>query len=227
MGTRSAALAVCAALSAGALAGCGGSSGNGVASKSPNAIFKSASNAITHAQSVHVSGSIVASGVPLNLDLTLVSGQGGRGQVSEGGLSFRVVHLGQTVYLYGTPAFWQHFGGATAAQRINGRWVKASATGPFASLASLTDLHRLLGSILLSHGTLTKGPTATVNGRRAVELRDQTAGGTSYYVATTGPPYPVEIKRRGLSTVRIVFDRFNQAVSLAPPANAVAVSQLG
>lgn len=216
-----------AAVTAAILAGCGGSSGNGVASKSADAIVKAANDAVTHATSVHVSGSITASGTPLNLDLALVAGKGGRGQVSEGGILFRLVNVGQTVYLYGTPAFWQRYAGAAAEQKINGRWVKAPASGSLNSLAALTNMQRLMSSLLLSHGTLTKGPTKTVNGHQAVEVNDTSQGGTAYYVATTGPPYPIEITRQGTNSIRIVFDRFNQPVSLTPPANSVDLSQLG
>ena len=87
-------------------------------------------------------------------------------------------------------------------------------------------MQHLVDGILLTHGTLRKGPTTTVDGRKAVEVSDQTGGGTSYYVATTGPPYPLEIKRHAPDSVQIVLDRFDQSVSLTPPANAVSASQL-
>lgn len=228
--TRRLALTIaCLALSAVLLAACGGSSsssGNGVASKSPEAIVRAASNAITHAKSVHVSGSLVTSGTPLSLDLTLASGKGGRGQMSEGGLSFKIVSVGKTVYIQGTRAFWQHFGGSAAARLLDGRWLKAPASGQFASLAALTNMQRLMGSVLLSHGSLSKGSTTTINGQQVIAVTDKSQGGT-LYVATTGTPYPVEIKRGGSSGGRIVFDRFNQSVSLTPPSNAVDLSQLG
>jgi hypothetical protein len=226
MGRRLATTIACAALSGAALAACGGSSGNGVASKSADGIVNAASNAITHAQSVHVSGSLVTGGVPLNLDLTLVSGKGGRGQMSEGGLSFKIVNVSQTVYIQGTKAFWQHFGGSAAARLLDGRWLKAPATGQFASLAALTDMQKLMGSVLLKHGALNKESTTTLNGRQVIGVTDKAQGGT-LYVATTGPPYPVEIRRGGSTGGRITFDRFNEPVTLTPPANAVDLSKLG
>jgi hypothetical protein len=228
MGVRLATVAVCAALSAGALAGCGGgsSSGNGVASKSADDIVSAASRAITHASSVHVSGSIVSGGVPLNLDLTLASGKGGSGQMSEGGLAFKIVNIGKTVYIQGTRAFWQHFGGTAAARLLDGKWLKAPASGQFASLAALTNMQRLMGSILSTHGSLKKGSTTNVNGHQVIAVTDKRQGGT-LYVATTGPPYPVEIMRQGAGGGKIVFDHFNQPVSLTPPANAVDLSQFG
>jgi hypothetical protein len=226
VGIRFATMTVCAVVSAATLAACGGSSGNGITSKSADDIVNAASKAITHASSVHVAGSITSGGVPLNLDLTLASGKGGTGQMSEGGLAFKIVSLGKTVYIQGTRSFWQHFGGAAAARLLDGKWLKAPASGQFASLAALTNMQRLLGSILLTHGTLSKGSTSTVNGHQVIAVTDKRQGGT-LYVSTTGPPYPVEIKRQGSGGGKIVFDRFNQSVSLTAPANAVDLSQLG
>jgi hypothetical protein len=226
MRIRKVSLAACAVLAVGGLAACGGSSGNGVASKSADQIVTTSGSAISHAKTVHVSGSISASGVPLTLDLTLVNGTGGRGQISEGGLSFRLVDVGQTVYIQGSQAFWQHFGGAAAARVINGRWLKAPDTGQFASLATLTDLQKLTGALLLTHGSLAKGGTSTVNGRQVVSVTDKSKGGT-LYVATTGPAYPVELKRTSGGGGQIVFDHFNEPVTLTPPAGAISLSSLG
>lgn len=226
MGSRSATLAICAVLGAGVVAGCGGSSSTGIASKSANQIVTDASNALTHASSVHVSGSIVTGGVPLTLDLTLVSGKGGLGSMSEGGLAFKIVNVGQTVYLQGTPEFWEHYGGAAVARLLNGKWLKAPATGQFASIAALTDQARLVGSILLTHGALAKGSTTTVNGHRVIAVTGKSTNGT-LYVATTGTPYPIEITRAGTGGGRITFDDFNQPVTLTPPSNAIPLSQLG
>jgi hypothetical protein len=213
-------------LTAGSLSTCGGSSGNGVASKSADQIVTASSNAASQAKSVHVSGAITTTGVPLTLDLTLVNGQGGRGQISEGGLSFRLIDVGQTVYIQGSQAFWEHFGGAAAARLINGRWLKAPNSGQFASLATLTNMQRLMAALLLSHRALTKGGTSTVNGKQVVSVTDKSKGGT-LYVATTGPPYPVLLKRVGGGGGQIAFDQFNQPVTLTAPANAISLSSLG
>jgi hypothetical protein len=129
------------------------------------------------------------------------------------------------VYIQGSSAFWQHFGGGAVARLLNGRWLKAPATGQFASIAALTNMQRLLGSILLNHGALSKGSTTTVNGHHVVAVTDKSKGGT-LYVATNGPPYPVEIKRGGTGGGQIVFDRFNQPVALTAPPNSVPLSQL-
>jgi hypothetical protein len=226
VGLRIATWLVCALLVAGAVSACGSSSSsNGVASKSPEAIITAADAAITGVKSVHVSGSIVSDGSRITLDLSLAAGKGGRGQMSENGLGFQMVVLDQTVYIDGSPPFWRHFGGAAAAQLFEGKWLKAPANGSFASVALLTNVHELFTQLLSSHGTLAKGATTTVDGQKVVAIKDTTKDAT-LYVATTGKPYPVEILKTGSGGGRVLFDRFNQAVSLTAPANAIDLSQL-
>jgi hypothetical protein len=224
MRCRIAACAACSLLVACAISACGGSSGNGVASKSPNAIVSAALGAIDSAKSAHISGNVVSGTSPITLNLHLVSGKGGRGQMSEGGLSFKIEVIGNEVYINGSPSFWKHFGGVAAAQVFQGKWLKAPASGQFASLAQLSNLHALLGTVLSTHGSLTKTGTTTVNGESAVGVRDTTQGGT-LYVATTGKPYPLEILKSGGQGGRIVLNSFDQAVSLTAPANAIDISK--
>ncbi len=220
-------LAVGVSLAAVALAACGGSgSGNGVASKPPDVIVRDAGNAIARASAVHVAGSISNNGIPLTLDLNLVSGKGGTGRLSEAGLAFRVIAVGQDVYIQGTPAFWSHFAGPAAAHKLDGQWLRAPASGAFAPIASLTDMRELFNRVLLSHGLLKKDGTTTVNGQPVIGVRDSSQGGTTLYVATTGPPYPVEVVKRGAGGGRIVFDRINRPVALSPPPHSRELSQI-
>ena len=214
-------------LAAGALAACGSSSnGNGVAAKTPNEIIAGAKVLADAASSVHVSGSIVSGNSQITLNLYLVAGKGGRGQISENGLSFEVIRIHGTAYIKGSPAFYRHLAGAAAAQLLQGRWLKAPASsGSLASLASLTDLRALLDTTLTGHGTLVKGTTTTLNGQKVLGVRDTSEGGT-LYVATTGPPYPVDVTKGGTGGGRIVFDRWNQPVSITAPASAIDVAQL-
>jgi hypothetical protein len=215
------------ALLAALLGGCGGSSsGNGIASKSPTDIIAAAKVAADAASSVHVSGSIVSGGSPITLDLDLLAGKGGRGQLTENGLGFELIETGGTVYIKGSAAFYRHIGGTAAAQLLQGKWLKApTTTREFASISSLTDLRQLVDSTLANHGTLAKGSTTTVNGQKVVGVTDTGKGGT-LYVAETGQPYPIEITKSGVGGGTITFDRWNEAVSLAAPANAIDITQL-
>ena len=113
------------------LSGCGGSSTsgaasgseNGVAAKSPEAIVAASSEALHGVNSVHVSGTTETGKTPTQLDLSLVAGKGGSGEMSQNGLSFQIVAIGSVVYIKGSDAFWRHFGGEAAMQLIHGKWL--------------------------------------------------------------------------------------------------------
>jgi hypothetical protein len=208
--------------------GCGGSSSdsNGVAAKSPNEIVASAKTLADAAKSVHVSGTLKSAGTPITINMTLLAGKGGSGQLSQNGLSFQLIQIHGTVYIKGSAAFYQHIAGAAAANLLQGRWLKAPAsTGGLAALASLTDLRKLLDATLASHGTLSKGAVANVNGQKAIAVTDSSTGGT-LYVATTGPPYPVKVSMGGSSSGAVTFSRWNEPVTVIAPANAIDVTKL-
>ncbi|HUA75507.1 MAG TPA: hypothetical protein VL988_12170 [Solirubrobacteraceae bacterium] len=233
--SRAAVLLAALALLLTALAGCGGgsssssssSSDNGVADKSPADILTATKAASDGARSVHVAGSIVSDGSPITLDMNLLAGKGGRGQLSESGLSFELIQVGKLVYIKGSPAFYKHIGGAAAAQLFQGKWLKASASdSDFASLSQLTDLRQLVDQTLENPGgTLTKSGTTTVAGQKVVGITDKSKGGT-LYIAATGKPFPVQISKTGSAGGKITFDRWNGPVTLAAPANAIDIAQL-
>ena len=228
---RAAALASLLAPLALLLAGCGSSSsstssGNGVESKSPQEILAAAKTAASGASSVHVSGSIVNEGKSIGVDLHLVSGKGAAGTLTVEGQPIQIVEVGNGFYLKASEAFYAKMGGASAAQLLKGKWLKAPVnSGEFASLGALTSLDKLLGSTLKAPGTLTKTSTTTIAGQPAVGLADSTGKGT-LYVATTGPAYPVALVKQGSSQGKITFDQWNQPVTLSVPANSVDLTQL-
>jgi hypothetical protein len=216
-----------ALLPAVALAGCGASStGNGVASKTPAEIVAAAKAAADDASSVYISGTIVSADAPISLDMELLAGRGGRGRIAQSGLGFELIQVGATIYINGGAAFYRHIGGSAAAQLFRGKWLKApAATGELAPLAALTDQSRLIDSALATRGTLRNVGDTTVNGQRAVAIDDASEGGT-LYVATTGRPYPVEVVKDGGKGGTVVFDRWNEPVTLVAPADALDVTRL-
>ena len=214
-------------LAVAALGGCGGSSGNGLASKSPTEIVAAAKAAADGASAVHVSGSTVTGGSPITLDLRLVTGKGGRGRLSENGLSFELIEIDGTIYINGSSAFYSHFAGPAAAQLLHGKWLKASTSNAsFAGLSSLTNLRKLLDAALTTnHKALVAAGTSTVGGQAVVGVKDTAQNGI-LYVATTGPSYPLEITKSGTGGGTITFSEWDQPVTLTPPANAVDIEQL-
>lgn len=215
------------ALAAIALSACGSSasSDNGESSKAANQILTDAVSAAQGASSVRVSGSIADSGQPVSVDLRLVNGKGGLGSMTIQGAPVQIVDINDTLYMKGSDAFWTKVGGGGAVVALlHGKWLKAPATGSYASLANLTSMHALFGQ-LLSHGALTKGSTKSVNGQPAVGISDATKGGT-IYVATSGKPYPVQLSKGGSGGGAVNFSEYGKSVALAAPANSVDVSQL-
>ncbi len=197
---------------------------NGVSAKSADRIVAAAETAAKSAKSVHVSGAVNNGGQQIALDLDLAAGQGGRGSIAVSGASIQIVTIKSTVYLKASPKFWSLVGNAQVGQLLKNRWLKAPATTGVNSFTQFTDLQQLFKQLLASHGKLTKGPAATVDGQSVIGIRDATKGGT-LYVATKGQPYPVRVSRAGGGGA-VTFDHYNESVTLAPPAGAVDASQL-
>jgi hypothetical protein len=208
-------------------AGCGSSSlSNTITSKSAEEIVSESKAAADAASSVHVAGSLNSGGSVVKLDLSLVAGKGATGELSQNGSSFKLILVGGTAYISGSPAFYRSLGGSAAAQLFNGKWLKASATsGEFASFSQLADMRKLIDSTLAGHGGLAKGATMVVNGEKVIAINDTSKAGT-LYVATTGKPYPIQLSKGGSESGKISFEDWNKPVTIAAPANAVDLAEL-
>jgi hypothetical protein len=209
-----------------ALAGCGGAKTNGEAKKAPEQVVTDAQNAAIDASSVHVTGSITDNGTPLTLDLTLVKGRKGKGSLSEQGLKFELIRVGDTVYIRGSDAFLKKFAGASAAALLHGKWLKGSATsGQLAALAPLTDTAQLFKAALGQHGKLANRGESDYQGQKVVVIEDTTQGG-KLYVAATGDPLPVAL-RGSKQQGSINFTDWNAGATVTAPQGALDLSQFG
>jgi hypothetical protein len=219
-------------LVAAVVAGCGGGKAaaktNGEASKPAVQVLADAESAAKNASALHVSGHIVSSGTPITLDLTIVSSKGAKGSMSTNGLSFDLVRIGDTVYIRGSDAFYQKFGGQAVAKLLHGKWLKGSAThGQLSSLAPLTNASALFSQISGSHGKLANEGATTYQGLQVVEIRD-TSDNSKLYVSATGAPYPIAlVGGKAGQSGSITFDNWNQSASLTAPSGAIDISQLG
>lgn len=216
----------CALVSA--LCGCasGTASNNGLTSKTPAQIVAAARAAATSAATVHVAGSILARPTPISLNMELVSRKGGQGRIVLEGLAIGLVNVDNSLYIKSSPAFYARFAGASAARRLRGWWLKGSAHGEaLGALTALASLPSFMAQTLSAHGSLTRAPNAELAGQTVIAVRDSSLGGT-LYVASKGTPYPLEIVERGARHGTLVFNKWNQPVSLEPPAHAVNVKQL-
>jgi hypothetical protein len=225
IGGRLSPSSVAAVLVAGAIAGCGssGSSDNGVASKSANAILTTATNALESAKTVHVSGSVGQSGQSLTLDLSLVSQKGAKGTITQDGTPLRVIADGKYLYLNAGSKFWEHHAGTATAQFVQGKWLKTPVNGGFAQLSSVLSVQSFAKSLRGPHDTPTKGSTSTVNGHKVIAVRTQSG---RIYVSTTGRPYPLRIDNGKAGAQHFDFGSYNASVALTPPAQSIDISKL-
>jgi hypothetical protein len=221
---------LCAFALAAVITGCGSSGprGNGIASKPATQILAAAKKATDTARSVHVAGTVVSEGLTLKLNLDMLQGEGAKGKVSEGAISFEVVRIGNTAYIRGSRAFYERFGGREAATLLKGKWLKAPATsGQFATLGALTDLRQLLDPVFAERARLSKGSITKVDGRQAIALEDVSHRNV-LYVSTAGKPYPVEIEGSKSSTASgtITFSNWGAPVGLKAPAESIDITTL-
>jgi hypothetical protein len=207
-------------------AGCGGgTSSNGEASKPAKTIVQDAVAAATAASSVHMKGSIAVGTTKVAVDLRLLADRGGTGTVTLNGVSFDLVRVGDTAYFRGSAAFWKQFAGGAAAQLLQGRWLKASASsGQFAELAVFTRASELFKQLISSSAgaTLSSTGETTRNGERVIGVADRSTGSV-LYVAARGTPYPVALTRKGSG--EIAFDRWNEKVELTAPPDAIDAAE--
>jgi hypothetical protein len=210
-----------------ALAGCGGSAGNGIASKTPAEILAASRAAATSATSVNVVSKASQGRLGVTLSAQLAS-DGGRAQLSVLGVAFEVIRIGKTVYVKGSLGLYKSLGIGIAAKVPRGSWLTGPVSGKLGQFATFTDLSSELNRLLpASNALLAKGPTATLDGQHVLELNATAKLFTGVlYVPTTGRPYPIELTKHGRETGQSTFSEWDKPITLNPPANAIQLSQL-
>jgi hypothetical protein len=203
-----------------------GAGPGGEASKTPAQVLTDMKQATQTAKSVHFAGTINAPGSKVVLDLTIERGVGGAGRIVENGLVIDVVRIGEKVYVHGSDAFYRKFAGKTGVQLFHGRWLEFPTTEKnMASFTDFTDIDKLFGGVISTHGKLKNEGATTYDGQKAVALRDVTKGGT-LYVAASGSPYPIAIAAQKTAEGLITFDHWNSAVTITAPKNAIDMAKL-
>ncbi|MGC9221898.1 MAG: hypothetical protein ACP5H2_11215, partial [Solirubrobacteraceae bacterium] len=206
-------------------AACGAAnpSGNGVQAKSSAQILKAAQTAVRGLHSVHIAGAVKQRGLALALDLKVAAGAGSTGSVSENGRKFEVVVDRGSVYLKATSAVWKALGAGIVGTFLDGKWLKAPATGAYMRVAAFGSAPTIFAKIFHPDAKLVKLAVRRVDGVQAVGLRDADQN-ASLWVAVNGKPYPVAVTS---SVGRIRFTQFNKPVTITPPSDAVGVLPAG
>jgi hypothetical protein len=207
-------------------AGCGSSSSNGVATKSPTQILHAAVGAMRSAKSVHIAGTVTKSGKTVGIDATIFSSGDINGTVTEDASTIGVVKIGKTDYLKAPDAFYKTTGAsAQIAALMSGKWIELPDSE--AGFGNQFALSALANSFLKQDGKLSAGTTSTLNGQPVVSV-DASNGGI-LYVATTGPAYPLRATNTSqtVGSGTITFTQWNQGKLPTVPPGARTVASFG
>jgi hypothetical protein len=201
------------------VAGCGGGSSSSEQSKPAERIATDAQKAARSAGAVHVSGSIVERGARLSLDLHLVRNTGAVGRMGLKGGTIKLVRVGSKVYMNGNTAFWAAYGGPAAAQLYANRWLTIpTSSAQIAPFVALTDIDKLFGGAVGSHGKIEKDGTITYRGHKVIVLKEAGGAGGTLYVAASGTPYPLALLGPGAGAQgTLAFDQWNRKVPISAP----------
>ncbi|MFE0316076.1 hypothetical protein [Streptomyces albogriseolus] len=197
--------AVCALVVAGtALTGCSedpNEGTNGVGRLPADQIQTKARKAAASVGTVRLHGSVQTSGRTYTLDMRLKE-QGGIGSVSTEGETFRLLRVGQELYLKADAAFWgkggDGDGDSKAADKLASKYVKVPKDDPsYTKFIGFTDKNVLLGGLLTLHGKLSTDGHHEQGGVRTVRVTGDDGAGGTLDVSLEGKPYPLRLVRAG------------------------------
>jgi hypothetical protein len=215
------------------LAACSSGGGDAATNGNPSAggtasasqLAAASQRAMAGLSGFRVSGNMVVSGQRTGIDLVVTPGTSGGSFTTPKG-SFQLISDGTNAYLSATQAFWESQGVPTAsAQLLAGKWVTGFPSSQSKDLVKTLNLKQLLGAVY-SGGTLTEKGTSTLDGHQVVALTS--SDGSVGYIASTGPPYLLEIRSpNGGAQGTVTFSGFGTAAPPTVPTDAVNLSTVG
>jgi hypothetical protein len=204
---------------------------NGVGRLAPGKIQSQTRAAAASVATVRLSGTVVTSGRTYTLDMRLKE-DGGTGSVTSKGTTFRLLRVGEQLYLMADAAFWTHAddggsgtgsGDSAAAGKLDGKYVKVPQGDPaYKKFSGFTDKNLLLGSLLTLHGTLAKDGHHDRSGVRTIRITGDKGAGGTLDVSLEGKPYPLSLTRAGgAGTLR--FSDWGKSFTVTQPAKGETV----
>ncbi|WP_324787532.1 hypothetical protein [Streptomyces sp. H51] len=188
---------------AGLLAGCSedpDAGTNGVGRLPADQIQSRTRKAAESADAVRLSGTVVTSGRTYRIDMRLKS-DGATGAVTSKGASFKLLRVGEHLYLKADADFWSHQDGdgeVAAADKLEGKYVKVPEGDPsYKKFSGFTDKDVLLDGLLTLHGTLAKDGHHEQAGVRTIRITGDDGSGGTLDVSLQGTAYPLRLVRAG------------------------------
>lgn len=200
--------AVCA-LAVTGVTGCGSedpdAGTNGVGRLPAATIQAKTKKAAEDAKTVRLSGTVVSNGTTYTLDMRLKA-DGGTGSVTSKGAGFRLLRVGEHLFLKADAEFWAHqddkSGGhpsdTAAADKLEGKYVKVPTDDPaYKRFSGFTDKDVLLDGLLGLHGALATEGHHEQSGVRTIRITGDKGAGGALDVSLKGTPYPLLLVRAG------------------------------
>ncbi|WP_097268703.1 hypothetical protein [Streptomyces sp. TLI_55] len=222
--------AVCALVVTGTvLTGCGSddpdAGTNGVGKLPAEQIQTKTKAAAESADTVRLSGTVVTSGRTYKLDMQLKA-DGGTGSVTAEGATFKLLRIGEKLFLKADAGFWSHEDGkgddkgsdTAAADKLDGKFVKVPQGDPsYKKFIGFTDKDVLLESLLTLHGDLATDGHHEQSGTRTIRVTGGDGAGGTLDVSLEGKPYPLRLERAG-GAGTLTFSGWGKPFELAAPA---------
>ena len=237
----------------GVLAGCGSSSDssagaattaatgttaapNGIEDKSAQEILDTSLAAANKATSVTVKGDITQDGQKVALDLQ-VGQEAAQGSITAQGIEVQIkVLAGKTYFKLSGDAFAKIAGQGDSPEvakaissLLGDKWLVADggeSAGQLSALGQFGQKDELLKGVLTPDGEVTVEGSSQVNGQPVILLKSTDGTGT-VAIATTGEPYPLQIKgSEGADSGQIDFTDWNATVNVTAPPDVLDIGQL-
>jgi hypothetical protein len=191
---------------------------NGVGKLPAAQIQDRARAAAGSAGAVRLHGTVAAGTGTYTLDMRLKD-DGGTGSVSAEGTTFKLLRVGDQLFLKADAGFWSQDGGdAAAAGKLAGKYVKVPKGDPaYQRFSGFTDKDVLLDGLFTLHGTVEKDGRHEQAGVRTVRVSGGEGSGGSLDVSLEGTPYPLRLVRAG-SAGTLSFSEWNKDFPLQEPA---------
>jgi hypothetical protein len=191
------------------LTGCGNEdpdAGTNGVGKLPAATIQAKTKKVAEAaETVRLSGTVVSNGITYTLDMRLKS-DGGSGSVTSKGAGFRLLRVGEHLFLKADAGFWAHEEGKSgdkstdtaAADKLEGMYVKVPTGDPaYKRFSGFTDKDVLLDGLLSLHGALATDGHHEQSGVRTIRITGDKGSGGTLDVSLQGTPYPLLLSRAG------------------------------
>ncbi|MFD8910469.1 hypothetical protein [Streptomyces sp. NPDC059575] len=224
---RRTALRACGlALAATVLTGCGGddpdAGTNGVGKLPPDKIQSRTRSAADAAEDVHLAGTVVTGKDTYTLDMRLKAG-GASGSVTAKGSAFRLLRVGEKLYLKADAGFWKRAGDSSAAAKLQDKYVKVpQADAAYKKFIGFTEKDVLMSGLLTLHGKLATAGRHEQGGTRTIRVTGDGGLGGTLDVSLAGNPYPLRLVRGG-DAGTLTFSDWGKDFPLDEPAESETV----